>query len=216
MKSQSILLGLLLSLSVYAQFPEPKDFDFSCTYIMLGQQCTCGTLNGSQEIPGPTYCSYFEWNMPDTSTTTSHLDGYKVYYSKMHDSSIEVLSTLTDTSFYKLVGILGEVWVTAIYSNPAGESSKSNVIVNDNLPISLNEVEQTSSKDVIYDKYTQSITLRNIDNSQSVSIIDANGKFIRKIINCKVIDVSDLNPGLYFVVYSDIELKTSSDKFIKK
>lgn len=216
MKTQFILLGLILSLSVWAQFPEPKNFSLSTLYIELGKQCTCGTLYGSQEIPGPAYCSYFEWIKPDTSTTTSHLDGYKVYYRDMHDSSITVLSALTDTSFFKLVGILGEVWVTAIYSNPAGESSKSNVIVNDNLPISINKVEQISSKTVLYDKNTQSITLKDVDNSQIVSIIDANGKYIRKIINCKVIDVSDLNPGLYFVIYSDIELKISCDKFVKK
>jgi hypothetical protein len=214
MKKQLILLGLLLSLSVYAQFPKPTNFSFSFTYMRMGQQTTCGT--GSEDIGSGSYCSYFEWNTPDTSATTSHLESYKVYYRDKRDNSITVLSTLTDTSFHQRVGIMGKVWVTAIYSNPAGESSISNEIENLGLPINLNEVKQTSGKTVIYNTNTQSLTLKNVDNSQSVSIIDANGRLIRKIINRKVIDVSDLNPGLYFVVYSDLELKISKDKFIKQ
>lgn len=214
MKKQLILLGLLLSLSVYAQFPKPTNFGFSFIYMRMGQQTTCGT--GSEDIGSGSYCSYFEWNTPDTSATTSHLEGYKVYYRNKNDNSITVLSNLTDTSFHQRVGIMGKVWVTAIYSNPAGESSISNEIENLGLPINLNEVKQTSGKTVIYNTNTQSLTLKNVDNSQSVSIIDANGRLIRKIINRKVIDVSDLNPGLYFVVYSDLELKISKDKFIKQ
>lgn len=215
MKIQLLLLGLLLSLSVYAQFPEPKHFGFSFTYIMLGEQNTCGPKS-SQEIHGPAYCSYFEWDMPDTSKTTSHLEGYKVYYHSMQDDSIRVLSTLTDTCFYKLVGILGEVWVTAIYSNPVGESSKSNIIINADLPINLNKTELISEQSVFYNTITQSIMLKNVDNAQFVSIIDANGKLIRTINNSKIIDVSDLNPGLYFVEFNDPELNISKFKFIKK
>jgi|GEM_PF-635604 len=218
MRTQIILLGLLLSLSVYAQFPEPKNFAFSYNYIMLGQTATCGeSENGVPlEINGPTYCSYFEWDRPDTSLTTSHFDGYKVYYNGMYEDSITVISTLTDTSFHKLIGIIGEVWVTAIYSNPAGESSKSNIIINEDLPINLNKTELISEQSVFYDTNTQSITLKNVDNAQFVRIIDANGKFIRTINNSKVIDVSDLNPGLYFVEFNDIEFNISKFKFIKK
>jgi len=218
MRAQIILLGLLLSLSVYAQFLEPKNFGFTYNYIRQGENATCGEWKDGDpiDINGQDYCSYFEWNSPDTSLTTSHLDGYRVYYYNLFDDSITVLKTLTDTSFYKLVGIVGEVWVTAIYSNPAGESSKSNIIINEDLPINLNKTELISEQSVLYDTNTQSITLKNADNTQFVSIIDANGKFIRTINYSKVIDVSDLNPGLYFVEFNDIELNISRFKFIKK
>jgi len=218
MKTQSLLLGLLLSLSVYAQFPEPKNFGFACSYITIDQIGTCGDWKNGfpPEITGPAYCSYFEWSSPDTSTTTAHLDGYKLYYQYKNDNSITVLSTLTDTSLYKPIGIIGDVWVTAIYSNPAGESSKSNIVANMELPISLDKTKLISDESVFYDKYTQTITLKNGEYSQLVSIIDANGKMLRTMKSSQVIDVSDLSPGLYFVEYSDIELNTSRYKFIKK
>jgi len=218
MKTQSILLGLLLSLSVYAQFPEPKNFGFAYDYIMIGQISYCGDWKNGfpPEITGPAYCSYFEWSCPDTSTTTAHLEGYKVYYYDNHSDSITVLSTLTDTSFYKKVGIIGEVWVTAIYSNPAGESSKSNIIKNGNLPMSLNKIKLISDESVFYNKKTQTITLKNGYNSQLVGILDANGQILRTYSTSKVIDVSDLNSGLYFMEFTDIKLNVSRYKFIKK
>ena len=215
MKSHFVLLGLILSLTVSAQFPEPRNFAFAYSYLMIGQSDVCGPeINGPGNlIYGPAYCTHFEWNTPDTTSTSAHLESYKIYYQSRQNETT-ILATTTDTSYYMSIGIMGTVWVTAVYSNPAGESLISNIQQNDDLPIAIKELN-LSADGITYDRGNQTIILNNIDKPQGIKIIDATGKVIEKMNDSKFVSVNTLIPGLYFVEYKDENSKVLRFKFIR-
>ena len=215
MKSHFVLFGLILSLTISAQFPEPRNFAFAYSYIMIGQSEVCGPeTNGPGDlIYGPAYCTHFEWNRPDTAPTSAHLESYKIYYQSLQNKTT-VLATTTDTSYYMAIGIMGKVWVTAVYSNPAGESLISNIQENGDLPIAIKELN-LSAEGITYDRENQTIILNNIDKPQVIKIIDATGKVIKKVNDSKLISVNNLIPGLYFIEYKDENSKVLRFKFIR-
>jgi hypothetical protein len=149
-KVLSINLLLLISLNAFAQFPVPTDFQFNYTYIMIEQSGFCE----GQVVGGPTYCSTFSWNAPDTAGLTTQLEFYRIYYQMyfMQDSTPIIIAEVNETFHNMEIGILGKIWVTAVYSNPDGESEPSNIIINDDLPISIEEQNNTNQFQIIYDR----------------------------------------------------------------
>jgi hypothetical protein len=62
---------------------------------------------------------------------------------EISSSEIELVAHTTETSLEMEFGVSGIVWVTAVYSNPERESEPSNIQINENLPISLQEVKNS-------------------------------------------------------------------------
>ena len=194
------IIGILLvisSISTFAQFPEPSNFDFSYEYIMIDESGYCD----GQWVSGPTYCSHFNWTTPDTSSTTSNLDYYNLYYNAfLPDTTLYLYATLTDTFYNVEDGFIGEMWVTAVYSNPDGESLPSNIEFNPALPISVGENITSSEILIFFDKNRQEINIKNGADISIIKLYDNQGKLIKsqKSINDKM-NIENLQTGLYII-----------------
>jgi len=175
MKTISGILLAMSSLTAFAQFPSPANFDFSYEYIMIDQSGYCA----DQSVYGPTYCSHFSWSVPDTNSISSALEYYNLYYNDYWSSGTTVLASVTDTIFEMEIGIMGEIWVTAVYSNPDGESDPSNSIINDDLPISVNEILSPNNLIVYYNNKFQEIIIRNGEGVTNYNLFDSQGKLIK-------------------------------------
>jgi hypothetical protein len=193
-------------------FPKPGYFGFGYTYIMLGQSDFC---EPGKTVYGPAYCSYFEWTTPDTSSLSAQLDHYNLYYHDSHGDTTTLLASLKDTSCYIVIGIMGNVWVTAVYTNPTGESMISRMIQNSDLPIAVEELRHATKPTLFYDDTSQSIFLENNHNPSLVRIFDKYGRLVKKVSNSDVIDVSGLRHGLYIIVVQVGETIVLRQKIVK-
>jgi len=192
-------LGILLvmsSLTSLAQFPEPTDFEFSYEYIMIDEAGYCA----GEWVSGPTYCSHFTWTVPDTNLTNSTLDYYKLYFYSYLTEDTTILTTTTNTYFDMEIGIMGEIWVTAVYLNPEGESEPSNIVINNDLPISVEENLSQKGFDIIYDIKNQEIIIINGKDISGVSIFNSQGKLLKSKNTIRDrISINNLQKGLYII-----------------
>jgi len=211
MKKLIGFLSVITSIAAFGQFPEPTNFEFSYDYIMIDESDYCA----GQWVYGPTYCSHFSWTSPDTNSTSSTLEYYNLYYS--HDpQSTMILTTTTDLYFDMEIGILGEIWVTAVYSNPHGESAPSNIIKNEDLPISVNEIPSQDKLNIYYDNTTQEIKIINGESISQINIFNCRGELISSNkTNMNRINIKNLTTGLYIIEITNNDQNVIRQKIIK-
>ncbi|MDD5184068.1 MAG: T9SS type A sorting domain-containing protein [Paludibacter sp.] len=208
MKTQIVTILLLLSINVIAQFPAPVNFQFSYEYIMIDDWGIC---NG-QGIFGPSYCSYFEWGTPDTTTTTARLTKYKIYYKTTYDD-ISVIDSTSNNFYSSEIGIIGSVWVTAVYSNPNGESLASNIITNGSLPVQVKEVSEPKKIKLNVDSQNKILIIDTEHPIQSVKVINSEGKQVLLCVNpTGNISLKGIAHGVYILEINDDEGNISHDK----
>lgn len=196
-----------------AQYPEPTNFTFDYDYIMLNEWGVCG----GNTVCGPCYCSHFRWSSPDTSETTASFEYYQVYYSDLYSQNSTIIGTSTDTFLNLIFGVLGDVWVTAVYSNPDGESSPSNKITNADLPIAVAESKVNNDFSAFYDDKTESVVLGNYQAPLEIRIYNSNGRMVKKQnINNKYINLQGLSPGLYIIKAMDNNHISFHQKILKR
>jgi len=209
------ILGFFLvlsSLTSLAQFPEPTDFEFSYEYIMIDEAGYCA----GEWVSGPTYCSHFTWTVPDTNSTSSTLDFYKLYFYSYLTEDTTILTTTSNTYFDMGIGIMGEVWVTAVYLNPEGESEPSNIIINKDLPISVEENSSHNGLDILYDIKNQEIIIINGKDISGVSIFNGQGKLIKSEKNLSNrISINNFQKGLYIIELLSENKVVKRQKIIK-
>ena len=209
------ILGILLvmsSMTAFSQFPGPTNFDFSYEYIMIDESGYCA----GQWVAGPTYCSHFTWTTPDTNFTNSTLEYYNLYYYSYNTLDTTILTNTTDTYFNMQIGIMGEIWVTAVYSNPDGESEPSNIIINEDLPISVEENQLENELNILYDNINQKIKIVNGKDISRINIFNNQGKLIEteKRIN-ESINIDHLRKGLYIIEIIKDNQEAIRQKIIK-
>lgn len=199
MRNRILILMLLPSLTAFAQFPSPANFSFSYSYIMIDQGWYCE----GNWVTGPAYCSDFSWDTPDTSSTEASLEHYNLYYYQyypngMSDTTI-ILTSTSDTFVELQVGILGEIWVTAVYSNPDGESEPSNVVINETLPISVEEHPKANDQ-ILYESSRHELLFKSKADVSRVNIFDIQGKRIwSEALNKDRISIDHFPGGVYIV-----------------
>ncbi len=196
MKTFITILLVISSISTFGQFPEPTNFDFSYEYFMIDESGYCA----GQWVYGPTYCSHFTWTTPDTNSTNSTLEYYNLYYYSYGTQDTTILTSTTNTFFDMEIGIMGEIWVTAVYSNPYGESEPSNIIINEDLPISVNENLAPTDLTVFYDNKLQEIVIKSGEIISKINLFDNQGKLIKsqKPKNDRI-NIENLQNGLYLI-----------------
>lgn len=193
------IIALLVSITAKAQFPAPTDFQFSYNYFMIGDGGYCN----NSFLLGPAYCSHFSWVTPDTSATNASLSYYKVHYtsdSTIGFSNFDTVFITTQNSLSVPIGIIGWVWVTAVYSNPDGESVSSNVEYNYTLPIGIPDKEIVNKSQIIFDHATYKLTVINSNTILRLRIVNSIG-ICSKEFNKVGADylLNDLKKGMYII-----------------
>ena len=172
-----------------------------------------GICNG-KGVFGPTYCSYFEWGTPDTTTTTAHLIKYKIYHKSIYDE-VSVIDSTTSNYYTAEIGIIGSVWVTAVYNNPNGESLASNVINNSSLPVQVKEVNETKKIKIHVDSQNKILINDTESQIQSIKVFNSQGKQVLQHINpSRNILLKDITRGVYILEINDNEGKMNHGKII--
>lgn len=176
MKAISLIFGLLLSLSVVAQFPSPSGLQFSYEYFPINGGGYCD----GQPITGPAYCSHFNWNQPDFTGTEARFDHYRLYHKPYYapDSAVSLIAMVPDTFFVVVQGFIGEMWVTAYYNEPEGESRPSDTVVNTDLPVGLPGNQAGPAPFMWYQANGQQIVLSGFTGLYSVTLYNLHGKSV--------------------------------------
>jgi hypothetical protein len=110
-------------------------------------------------------------------------------------------------------GFMGYTWVTAVYSEPDGESDPSNVEINlDGLPLGINKNE-IKTHSIVYNNQMKTIEVIGIENITSIDIFGIDGRLITssKLNN---IDVKYLTNGVYIIKVTTKTGIIISDKLI--
>ena len=190
MKCTFLTIAILFSLKIFAQFPAPTDFDVKIEYVEMGNWTDCG----GEAINGPAYCSRFKWSTPDTLTTTATLESYKIYYYSNYENDTNIVATLTDTIYIDELGIIGKVWVTAVYSNPNGESSASNIVENNDLPISIEKVSVSDKNQIYFDRDLQILVIKNTESYTNIRVFNSKGQLVKTSDNSdNILKLTGLN-----------------------
>ncbi len=209
------ILGFLLlmnSMLVLAQFPVPTNFDFSYDYIMIEESGYCA----GSSILGPTYCSHFSWDTPDTNSTSTNLEYYNLYYHNYDENDTTILASVSETSIYMEIGIIGEVWVTAVYSNPYGESEPSNNLLNEALPDLVNDKIVSKDLKIFYNSEQQDIYLNSSTIISQIKVYNIQGELVKtQRSGCNKINVQHLSKGTYIIEVQLANQKIIQEKIIK-
>jgi hypothetical protein len=138
--------------------------------------------------------------VPDPIYLNSYPDYFNIYYYDYYSGDTSIIATPQLPPYEMLIGILGEVWVTAIYSNPYGESGPSNIVVNLDLPIIVEEIKNNENLVFFYDPESQFIRFKEPAQIKQIKIIDIQGKVIKLIQKpSSNISLADLTSGFYIV-----------------
>ena len=198
-KIMKTLLGILFVIvtsTAFAQFPPPTNFQFGYEYIMIDESGECA----GQWLYGPTYCSHFAWDAPNANLNTATLENYKLYYFDFYTRDTIVLATPVETFFDMEIGIIGEMWVTAVYANPDGESAPSEILVNHDLPISIDENPAAENLVVYYDNSLQKIRIENVEAVSEINIYDVKGQLVQSQQSAKSsVNFAHQPRGLYVI-----------------
>jgi len=210
MKTKIVTLLLLISVTVIAQFPAPHDFQFGYSYIEMGNWGVC---NG-KGVNGPTYCSSFAWGIPDTTSTTARLSKYKIYY-KNYGGKPYVIDSTTNNYYSGEMGIIGFVWVTAVYTNPVGESAASNIIENNSLPIRVKDLSESEKIKFRVDAQNRNLILDAESAIKTLKVVNSQGRTVLEFVNpTQYISVKDIARGVYIILINDMEGKIYHNKII--
>jgi len=197
------------------QFPVPQNFQMSLHYIMLGDWGVCE----GEAVVGPYFCTTFQWNEPDLSETESQLVGYNIYYYETMEELTEIpfsegniIVQTVSTNLTVGNGFVGYTWVTAVYSEPDGESAPSNVAKNFDLPLGIknNEIKTHS---IVYNSQMKTIEIIGVENIASINVFGIDGRLI-SASELNSIDVKYLPNGVYIIKVTTKTGKIISDKLI--
>ena len=188
-----------------AQFPAPESFQFLYEYIMLDEWGMCNDVT----LYGPDYCSHFSWSPPDTSLTDARLDSYQVYVDDMP------LVSVTDTFYTTSGGFIGKFYVTAVYTDPSGESDSSNVVSNYELPISSVELGSPGRHGIIYNAGDRQLVVQDAMAIRRLRIFDIRGMEIFSASPVRrTIDVSGIGSGLYIIEKQETNNRVFRQKIV--
>jgi hypothetical protein len=95
---------------------------------------------------------------------------------------------------------MGVVWVTAVYSDPEGESLPSNFAVNAGLPIGTKEVKRPDLS-VVYNKHKDLIEISGVEDIASVRIFRIDGTIIKSVASSDLhyVNTKGIEKGIYII-----------------
>jgi len=133
-----ITMCLLINTLCNAQFPAPyfnHMYKGYCGYDWGGDPCEGYYVDCSP------FFFFFHWDNPVLEQTESQLVGYNIYYYNTRDTDetnivfedAVIIDYFTNMGMYDnehkmAIDLEGFVWITAVYSEPYGESEPSNLL----------------------------------------------------------------------------------------
>jgi len=219
MKKKIVLLfSCLLTIVVcQAQFPAPHSFTAVLHYLTLDEDGLCG----DEWIFGATNCASFSWEAPDLSETEAQLIGYNIYCYRSENyydgmeipfSEGEIIAQTTYTFLQMEFEYIGAVWVTAVYSEPKGESEPSNIVGNSDLPTAIKAIK-IQDVSFTYNKQKNGIEIKGVENISSFGIFNLTGVEI-PIPTSDFINTKNMEKGVYVIKITTKEGGVISDKII--
>jgi hypothetical protein len=205
------LILLIQSLNICAQFPAPNNFIYTLNYIELDQWGVCD----EQTVYGPSYCSYFIWNYPDTFSTEAILEHFEIYNILNCDTIL--VHSLSDTTFITTTPYEGYLYVIAAYSNPLGKSAPSNIVYIPGIPIGIQQTVIIPDIDLKYNSENDILIIESEKKINNIKILNIEGQTVFNNWNtAKHINIRNLKPGIYIVeIIYDIN-QLYQKKIIKK
>jgi len=199
-----------------AQFPAPHSFTLSVRYISMDESGVC-----DGHLVDATNCADFWWEAPDLSETGAQLMGYNIYYyaGEYHEGmempfGAEIIAQTTETYLQMIMyHDAGLIWVTAVYSNPEGESKSSNIEVHYGLALAIKGIN-TQDVSVIYNKQKDGIEIKGVESITSFSIFRLNGSEIPIPVISDFIDTKSMEKGIYIIKITTKNGEIISDKII--
>jgi hypothetical protein len=179
----------------------PRFFKYNLVYTEIGEWSVCC----GKGVSGPNYCTTFSWTPPDTSGIPEKLQYYKIHNINNFNGNITIDSTM-DTTFCINAGYEGELFATAVYSNPYLESEPSNIIIQGGLPIQIKENDIINKDYIIYPNPNDgnfTLEFPNPENNQvQIIITDITGKIIIETTSTQEqynYTGNELQSGIYLV-----------------
>ncbi|MCL2073545.1 MAG: T9SS type A sorting domain-containing protein [Marinilabiliaceae bacterium] len=216
-EDEDVTLGDILLTKI--QFPAPQNFEMTYTYYKWDEWGMCA----GDVVYGPTYCSTFQWEVPYLTETSAQLTGYNLYYyyTDVYYEGMEipidnvVLVAHTTNNYLQMeVGIIGLLWVTAVYTEPEGESVHSNYEFNDDLPISIDKSE-IPSYSIVYNQQERAVEIFGIENIKSIAIYGLDGILLNSIDDCNnIIEMKNISQGVYIIKITTETGNIISDKIV--
>lgn len=204
------LIPLMLSITVFAQFPPPQNFNYQLEYFEIDQWGEC---NG-QFLAGPSYCSNFRWSLPDTSLTEALLTSYEIYNILKEDTLL--IHALSDTLYITTTPYEGDLFAVAVYSDPSGKSGPSNMVNNPGIPISISETNVDPDFNIKQFPGENWLTIEAYTTISRIKIFDLNGHLINDKRNVNLpLYIGHLKPGVYIIEIRNSHNKSARTKFIK-
>jgi hypothetical protein len=200
------------------QFPSPQNFQWSYKYISWDDWGFCA----GEPVTGPSHCTTFGWKEPNLSETESQLIGYRIYnYHSMEElteipfNEGQTIAETASIGFETGGAFVGYTWVTALYSEPDGESEPSNVEINFDGPALVINKNEMKTHSIVYNNQMKTIEIIGIENITSIDIFGIDGRFITAS-ELNNIDVRYLTNGIYIIKITTDTGKIISDKLIIK
>ena len=202
---------MIQTVCLSGQFPPPGNFSYQLNYIEMDQWGVC---NG-ETVYGPSYCSYFKWDFPDTSLTEATLEYFEIYNVFNGDTCL--IHSLPDTFYITTTPYEGDVYVIAVYSNPTGKSEPSNVVTVDEIPVSTDDTDNIPGIILHYDPETEFLQIGSVRSLKHIRIIDSNGQITHNEKNITSgVYVGNLIPGIYIIEITDQINTLYREKIIKE
>lgn len=202
---------MFLSVSLYSQFPPPQNFNYQLDYFEMDEWGECN----EQPVMGPSYCSHFDWELPDTSLTEAVLESYELY--NVVDTDTNLIHSLSDTIYITTTPYAGDLFVLALYSNPSGKSEPSNIVNNPGIPIDLNDNEFETDIELTQDMGENFLIIRANTDLKRIRIINLSGQVVFDERNSNMqIYIGDLKSGVYIIEVEDNNSNYLRKKVLKK
>jgi len=196
------------------QFPSPQNFQVYLTYIEWGDWGFCA----GEPVYGPYHCTSTQWDEPNLAGIESQLVGYRIYnYPSMIEleeipfDEGQIIEQTVETGLTTGGGYQGYIWVTAVYSEPDGESEPSNVVFC-RLPLGINKNE-IKSHSIFFNNQMKTVEIIGGENVVSINIFGIEGRLIAASESNKI-DVKHLTKGVYIIKVTTKTGKIISEKLI--
>lgn len=196
MKTYILIIALIsLNPKLFGQnFPSPQNFQIEACY---NSNNDCGIEYSEYDT-----INHYTFDVPNLENTDSELIGYNLY---LNDVVIEQLDT---NDFTDLCPGMGSCYVTALYTNPDGESAPSNSCESTYL-LSIDDFDEPEIQIYPIPINNKNLQIVMPEKMISCQLFDASGKLILTTSHSNI-NFQSIKKGIYH-----LKIKTENGVYFK-